>query len=347
MRYIGSKARIVDEIMRIAGPPIEGSRFVDAFCGTGSVAEAAAQGGWPIHLNDHLRSAVTVASARLIGQRDVDFSRIGSYEDAVNQLQSAPETNGFVWREYSPASRESSSAGVERKYFTEENAQRIDGARRLIRSWSDDSLISSREESLLLGDLLLAANRVANISGTYGCFLRDWQKSSLSHIEFEPRELPPGSTGLTSSCTDVSNVVSQPDDLVYLDPPYTKRQYAAYYHILETICIGDEPNVSGKTGLRPWHHLASPFCYKRKALGALTQLIKDCKAERILLSYSDEGHVDLDELRGNLESTHVIQVHEIGSIGRYRPNQMASTNRDSVSEFLVEIRKTRTQALSR
>ena len=41
-------------------------------------------------------------------------------------------------------------------------------------------------------------------------------------------------------------------DTVYLDPPYTKRQYAAYYHVLETLAYGDEPEVSGVTGLRPW-----------------------------------------------------------------------------------------------
>ena len=40
-------------------------------------------------------------------------------------------------------------------------------------------------------------------------------------------------------------------DTVYLDPPYTKRQYAAYYHILETISLGDEPIVEGICGIRP------------------------------------------------------------------------------------------------
>ena len=34
-------------------------------------------------------------------------------------------------------------------------------------------------------------------------------------------------------------------DAVYADPPYTKRQYAAYYHILETIAAGDRPLISG------------------------------------------------------------------------------------------------------
>src|SRR5204862_345479 len=77
---------------------------------------------------------------------------------------------------------------------------------------------------------------------------------------------------------------------------YTKRQYAAYYHINETLAHGDEPQVTGKTGLRPWQDRASDYCYKVRALRALTDLITNTPARRILLSYSAEGHVALDDL---------------------------------------------------
>ncbi|MFR7732930.1 MAG: DNA adenine methylase [Collinsella sp.] len=33
--------------------------------------------------------------------------------------------------------------------------------------------------------------------------------------------------------------------IVYLDPPYTKRQCASYCHIPETIAYHDEPAVEG------------------------------------------------------------------------------------------------------
>lgn len=58
---------------------------------------------------------------------------------------------------------------------------------------------------------------------------------------------------------DVFDVPNAAHDLVYLDPPYTKRQYASYYHILETVALGDEPEVKGVAGLRPWKNLASDF----------------------------------------------------------------------------------------
>jgi hypothetical protein len=44
VRYIGSKARLIDAIIPMVGKPGRRSgAFVDAFCGTGVVAEAAAR----------------------------------------------------------------------------------------------------------------------------------------------------------------------------------------------------------------------------------------------------------------------------------------------------------------
>jgi adenine-specific DNA methylase len=90
---------------------------------------------------------------------------------------------------------------------------------------------------------------------------------------------------------DVFAIKSRPNDVIYLDPPYTKRQYASYYHVLETITLGDNPGVEGVAGLRPWKSRASVFCYKAKALQALVKLASSQGANRVLISYSEElGH---------------------------------------------------------
>ena len=65
-RYIGSKSRLIDQIKAHIGYPKPGAFFVDGFCGTGVVAEAAAGLGWNVRINDNLRSAVISAGARLI-----------------------------------------------------------------------------------------------------------------------------------------------------------------------------------------------------------------------------------------------------------------------------------------
>lgn len=84
---------------------------------------------------------------------------------------------------------------------------------------------------------------------------------------------------------------------IYADPPYTRYHYSRYYHVLETMCLHDNPDVSttfpnGKGGIsravyRKDRH-QSPFCIKSKAEGAFRTLF--AKASRLdvplVLSYS-------------------------------------------------------------
>ena len=139
----------------------------------------------------------------------------------------------------------------------------------------------------------------------------------------------------TSNC-DVFEIESTSNDIVYLDPPYTQRQYASYYHILETIVQGDHPKVEGVSGLRPWKDKASVFCYKKKALDALSDLILKQKAKRVILSYSNEGNIELDDLIRKLSPYGDIKLVELKTIGRYRPNKVAVENRSEVNEYLVD-----------
>lgn len=334
-RYIGSKSRLVDQIMDHAGMPTAGGYFVDAFCGTGAVAEAAAELGWKIRINDHLHSAVISASARLISNAEACFSELGGYASAVQILNETKPLHGFIWQTYSPAS--SKYCSIERRYFTEENAAKIDAMRVKIAQWVKSGSISITEERLLIGDLFSALNRVANIAGTFGCFLSKWTPSAQRKISIRCRTLKNQSTEIETTVGDVFDVTPGPSDLVYLDPPYTKRQYASYYHILETVALGDQPVVEGVAGLRPWKNLASDFCYKRRALKTLTELIQNLHSQRILLSYSSEGHISMENLQSELSTFTQSKMHPLGVVGRYRPNQVASGKASMVTEYLVDI----------
>ncbi|GIK51469.1 MAG: restriction endonuclease subunit M [Planctomycetota bacterium] len=334
IRYIGSKARLINDILPVVGEPgPKSGKFVDAFCGTGVVAEAAARSGWAIRLNDHLLSAVTLAHSRVMSGRSAVFDSLGGYDKAVAKLNEAESVRGFIWREYSPASKH--HAGVARMYFTESNAARIDGIRSKIAAWRGAAKISQVEERLLVADLLLATNRVANIAGTYGCYLSHWSPQSQESLTLHARELFPRPVDVQTSVSDVMDLGVEADDLVYLDPPYTKRQYAAYYHVLETITCGDQPTVGGITGLRPWQEKASDFCYRSRALRALLQLVENLPARRVLISYSDEGHVDLAPLKEGLSRIGNLSVMPLKEVGRYRPNRAASKAGKAVNEFLL------------
>lgn len=332
VRYIGSKARVVRQILDIAGPP-NGGRFLDVFSGTGVVSQQAAIGGWGVWANDHLLSSSILTTAQLLSNKDVSFISLGGYTAAIRKVNETSPHSGFIYAEYTPSGK--SRSGHERRYFTMENGRRIDGMRVQIEDWDKNGKLTVNERALLLADLLEAANRVANIAGTYGCFLRHWTKPAQRRLLVSPRALLSKSASFQVSCKDVFELTALPNDLAYLDPPYTKRQYAAYYHILETIVAGDSPTVSGVTGLRPWEDKSSPFCFKKRALSALASLIIGLGTKRVLISYSSEGHVTLPELRQSLQGYGEVAIHEIADIGRYRPNQKA-LRLSSVTEYVLE-----------
>lgn len=339
-RYIGSKARIADEIIEYISETTtfsENAYFIDAFSGTGCVAEKAALCGWPVYINDMMKSAVVMSEARLLSNSDVLFNEFGGYPAAIDILNNLPGKEGFIWREYSPASLMYQEN--ERKYFTEENAKKIDAISAQIHSWKNEGKISQSEWTLLLSDLIRAVNDVANIAGTYGCFLSRWTTQSKDALLLNVSPLKNHPLVFKTTNIDVFEVDSNQQDIVYLDPPYTKRQYASYYHILETIVCDDHPIVAGVSGLRPWKEKASVFCYKTKALKALTELIVQQKAKRVILSYSDEGHVQLNDLTAALTPYGEVKVIELKTIGRYRPNKTAVGNKAEVKEYLIDFRR--------
>lgn len=102
-------------------------------------------------------------------------------------------------------------------------------------------------------------------------------------------------------CDDYVNALEQLKthkvSAVYADPPYTRYHYSRYYHVLETICLRDNPEVSttfpnGKGGIsraiyRSERH-QSPFCIKsqaEEAFDVLFQKVNELKVP-LVLSYS-------------------------------------------------------------
>lgn len=85
--------------------------------------------------------------------------------------------------------------------------------------------------------------------------------------------------------------------VVYADPPYTRYHYSRYYHVLETICLRDNPVITttfpnGTGGIsraiyRAGRH-QSPFCIKSKAEKAFEALFLGVKELNVplILSYS-------------------------------------------------------------
>lgn len=88
--------------------------------------------------------------------------------------------------------------------------------------------------------------------------------------------------------------------VLYADPPYTREHYSRFYHVLETMALGDSPaistvNLGGRTSLsrglyREDRH-QSPFCIHSQAPQAFRDLFAGARAldAPLVLSYSPSG----------------------------------------------------------
>jgi adenine-specific DNA methylase len=113
-----------------------------------------------------------------------------------------------------------------------------------------------------------------------------------------------------------------PIDVFYADPPYTRDHYSRYYHVLETMCLRDEPALSTtkiKTGgaARPSRGLyrvdrhQSPFSIRSQAPRAFDRLFAGVRRFNVplVLSYSPS-----DEAGGGLPR--VVSVHDIVALAQ-------------------------------
>lgn len=327
MDYLGNKTGFVDplisELVQSVAP---GSVVADVFAGTGAVSVALANRGFDVQANDHLPLSAAWLRARLLGS-DVHFSglvpvlgplRERPLEAVVGHLNSLAGETGWITRSYSPLSAD--LVGIERRYLTVGNAQRVDAVRHQLREWQP--LLTEVEHALLVTCLVEAVARVANIAGTYGCYLKKWKASALRTLALEPFEelARPGRHRVT--CQDAEVVAAETEAAaVYADPPYTKRQYAAYYHLLNSIATDEEPALTGSTGLPDWRPLASDWCYKARAPLALERLVAKNSSGVFGLSYSSDGHISDDEIRSILGTHGNVRVYELER-RRYRSSNL-------------------------
>lgn len=332
IEFLGSKRRLLSFLTgQIGKHSHEGQHFVDLFCGTASVSRAFRGRGLRVTANDHLSLCSTMAEAQLLNCGTPRFSGLladgvipasgadDPYDSVLAKLNGLGASQGFIHRNYSPASLD--TCGVARMYFTEENAGRVDAIRQQIVTWQ--SLLTPGERSLLIADLIRAASVCSNTAGTYGCFLKQWKGRALQPLELKRSPSPSHrGSGHAVHREDAEDLAGSLEaDIVYADPPYTKRQYAAYYHVLETIARYDSPELVGKTGLRPWGAASSDFCYRRKAPAALERLVQRVRAGHLFLSYSADGQIPDATIREILGSHGRLRVAEV-PYPRYRSSSL-------------------------
>lgn len=96
--------------------------------------------------------------------------------------------------------------------------------------------ITESEYFYLLALLINAVPYVSNITGTYGAYLKFWDKRTYNSLVLQEIEILHSNVDCkcyNMNATDFAQQVVS--DLAYLDPPYNGRQYMPNYHILKLL----------------------------------------------------------------------------------------------------------------
>ncbi len=355
-RYIGSKDKLSDIIIaEIKSINSYAKDVIDLMAGTGLFSLALRQNGYKVtavdvmtysyhHLNIHLFMSLSppfngvIEIIRAKQRNNISIGAESNYYAVLNYLNTLEPIQGYFHKEFSPEGTPTNT-NRPRKYFTPANAAKIDAIRQEIKRLHITGEISSMEHSLLLHDLIMGVNDIANIAGTYGHYLSTFIKRAESPLLLYPSSFSDsgkldGHKVIKGYAEEVAKDLK--GDICYIDPPYIKRQYAANYHILETIAREDEPEAIGDSGLRPWRDQYSNFCSKIKIRSSFNRIITEVNCSDFLISYSEDGLLPIDDLISFLSNYGTVVKKDIMH-KRFKSNN--STKSALLNEYLIHLHR--------
>lgn len=344
MRYLGNKTKLLGFIDSVIEKyNIEGETFMDLFAGTCSVGDHF-KGKFRVSANDYMYFSMAISGAKLLNSNTPEFKKfVKKYKctpfEWLNSKEYHPTDNFFIYNNYSPIGN--------RMYFTEANSIRIDGIRIEIEDLYKNETIKYNEYLFLLGSLLESALKVSNTTGTYQAFLKFWESRALKEFKIEPLEI--NVTNCVNCgelfCENANSLIRKIEgDIVYIDPPYTINQYTNSYHVLETIARYDSPDIFGKTGRRSSREL-SAYSNKQNALFEFEDLFRQIQFDHVLVSYSNQSILKIDEL---VELARKFAVNNEVNVEYYDYREYATNNLsakgldENLKEVIIYFKKDRT-----
>ncbi len=284
MHYLGCKTKLIpfikDVMAQILNSPLSACSFCDLFAGSGAVS---------LSFKEEVRFLISndkeYYSYVLLRNILRDKPLVG-LEEAVEKILTCKPQEGLIFKHYCM------DGGEERNYFSPHNARCIDTYRMAIEAHKDDEALYF----CLLASLLEAAHAVSNTASVYSSFLKELKDKALERIDFKAVVYPQNTKPTSVFCEDANTLIQKiSGDILYLDPPYNRRQYGSNYHLLNTIARYQEIEPLGITGVCAYE--SSAFCKSSSALGALEDIIRHAAFPYIFLSYNNEGLISSLEIK--------------------------------------------------
>ncbi|HET8940081.1 MAG TPA: DNA adenine methylase [Polyangiales bacterium] len=310
IKYIGSKRKLMSELMQVMAALPNVANVLDLFSGTARVSSALRGRGYTVTANDHNRYAYTLANCYVAGDHS---QHAAEAQGLLAQLNGLPGQPGYFTQTFCEEAR----------FFQPKNGARIDAIREAIATWE----VSPELEAILLVSLMEAADRVDSTVGLQMAYLKHWAPRSFNDLELRMPELTRGPVGRALMLDALACARTGSFDVVYLDPPYNQHKYLNNYHVWESLVRWDKPEVYGVARKRvDCRDYDSPFNSRRRIHTALRDLVDTLDTRFLVMSFNDEGYVTEEDMRAILATRGSVAVLRVDSpryvgakIGIYNP----------------------------
>ncbi|MGB0623015.1 MAG: DNA adenine methylase [Candidatus Thalassarchaeaceae archaeon] len=355
--YIGNKRKLLDLIHQaISQTKIENGTFVDLFSGSTVVSRFAKKLGFRVLSNDWEPYSEQIAKGTIVLNKIPEFEKLGGHENVFKILNDVEPLEDYVSRHLCPSDDNNLDHEKDRLFFMRKNGMKIDAMRELISNWVDNDMISDTEFSYIMASFMYSVSYVSNTSGVFKGFHKGWGGSNgtaqyriCSDIKLRPAIIYDNGQDNISSREDagllvdnLSELLGDVPDIVYLDPPYNQHPYGSNYHVLNSIVLWDKPKFpekitrGTKSAIRlDWRsERRSAYNYSIKAAEEFDNLIRKINCKYILTSYSTEGNIPLEKIMNILGSKGSLSVVKREYV-RYRVSPTRLSPKPRNVEFVV------------
>jgi adenine-specific DNA-methyltransferase len=348
--YLGSKRALlgpIERAVRAVRARLGGRRLdvFEPFSGSGAVSRLLKAHAARLVVNDLEPYAAVLGRCFLANASAVDRPGLEALAAELNarvRRERLPE--GFIRELYAPRDEACIQPG-ERVFYTVENARRLDDYRRHLEG------LEGRD--LLLGPLIARASVHANTAGVFKGFYKD-RRTGLGRyggsgadalgrirglIELEAPVLSRFEAEVHVETGDANALARRAGafDLAYLDPPYNQHPYGSNYFMLNLLVDYRRPaRVSPVSGI-PEGWRRSDYNRRRRARAALERLLDDLDAPHLIISFSNEGFIPIEDMRACLERRGRVEAFEVPHPA-FRGSRSFANRSTSVTEhvFWVE-----------
>ena len=320
--------------------------IVDLFSGSGIVSRYARAFASHVTANDLETYSCLTNRCYLSNRADVNLELVARTIEQLHQRALSEPVPGFITELYAPRNEAHIQPG-ERVFYTRRNAIYLDTVRQLIDA-SDPAL-----QPYLLAPLLWQASVHVNTSGVFKGFYKNGDgvgqfggagRNALSRILRDIRLAPPILSNIDCCCdvvrADANQLIHEldPADLIYLDPPYNQHPYGSNYFMLNLLCDNQRPEALSPVSGIPTDWNRSVYNSRPQAQRALFDLVADCRARFVLLSYNSEGFISHRDFLTGLRSCGKVSVMDT-AYNAFRGSRNLQNRDLHVTEYLYLVDK--------